>query len=46
MTVGPKPCGSNAISIIIRRSLYLGVMAVNKPIMDAEPVWVAAAKNK
>ena len=23
-----------------------GVMTVNKPIMDAEPVWVAAAKNK
>ena len=23
-----------------------GVMAVNKPVMDAEPVWVAAAKNK
>ena len=23
-----------------------GVMAVNKPIMDAEPLWVAAAKNK
>jgi hypothetical protein len=23
-----------------------GVMAVNKPVMDAEPVWVSAAKNK
>ena len=23
-----------------------GVMAVNKPVMNEEPVWVAASKNK
>ena len=23
-----------------------GVMAVNKPVMDTDPVWVSAARNK
>ena len=31
---------------IIRRSLDLGVMAVNKPAKSEEPVGVKAAKNK
>jgi len=40
-TIGEEPTRE-----IIRRSLDLGVMAVNKPVMNEEPVWVAANKNK